>query len=107
MNGEAILPLICVIFTFGFFGWALWLTNPKHPERLQKFSDRFHGKTPKDERKKILGRCRNYLGDFRFVGCGLYNLYNFQYLDKKITSTFGSPCGLLLLLTFMLILLHF
>lgn len=52
MNGDALLSLVCVTFTFGFFGWAMWVVSPKHPERLQRLSDRFHGKTPKDERKK-------------------------------------------------------
>lgn len=52
MNGEMILSLICLTLAFGFFGWAVWVTNPKHPERLTRLSDRFHGKTPKDEQKK-------------------------------------------------------
>ncbi len=37
MNGEAILAAVYVSLTFLFFGWVLWLVNPKHDERLQKF----------------------------------------------------------------------
>ena len=34
---ETIFGFAAILFVVLFFGWLLWLTNPKHDERLQKF----------------------------------------------------------------------
>ncbi len=34
MSGEHVLCLVMVVGVIAFCGWELWVSNPKHPERL-------------------------------------------------------------------------
>lgn len=37
--GEEVLGYLIMIFVLGFFGYCVWVLNPKHPERLEKLKE--------------------------------------------------------------------
>lgn len=33
---ETLLSISVYVLVFSFFGWCLWVTNPRHPDRLAR-----------------------------------------------------------------------
>lgn len=36
MQIERLVLAVAMAVTVGFLGWSLWVTDPRHPERLQR-----------------------------------------------------------------------